>query len=230
MGSPTALQQLQADLQKAGLEYPFSDHLTGFDTNIHLALLSRFPIISRNPHTNDSFLLYGRRYRVSRGFAEVEIEVTPSYRFTLINAHLKSQRSVHYADQAELREEEARLLRRIVSRRLAAKPQANLLVLGDLNDTQDSPPLRLLLGRGKSALVDVRPAELNGDDPASAKQRTVTWTHFYAKEDSYSRIDYVLVSRGMARELKESHLVTIPNWGVASDHRPLTATFHAQDR
>jgi endonuclease/exonuclease/phosphatase family metal-dependent hydrolase len=234
VGSISALRQLQVDLQRLGLNYPHWDHVTGFDTNIHLAILSRFPIVARRPHTNESFLLYGRRYHVSRGFAEVDIQVTPHYRFTLLNAHLKSQRPVHYADQAELREEEARLLRQIISRRLARNPELNLVLLGDLNDTKDSPTLRLLLGRGRSALVDLRPAERNGDgldtpDPVK-EPRTITWTHYYAQEDSYSRIDYILLSRGMARELQGSRIVTIPNWGVGSDHRPLAATFHAQDR
>lgn len=35
----------------------------------------------------------------------------------------------------------------------------------------------------------------------------------------------------MAREWvpAESYIVTIPNWGLASDHRPLVATFRAED-
>src|SRR6185503_10549449 len=109
MGSMAALDQLRAALRANGLNYPYWEHVTGSDTNIHLALLSRFPFATRSPHTNEAFVLYGRRYKVSRGFAEVEIQVTPRYRFTLITAHLKSQRNVGYADQAELREEEARL-------------------------------------------------------------------------------------------------------------------------
>jgi hypothetical protein len=44
-------------------------------------------------------------------------------------------------------------------------------------------------------LFDTRPAERNGDDPAGApsghETRNITWTHFYAKEDTYSRIDYI---------------------------------------
>src|SRR3989442_289512 len=59
MGTTNALLELRASLRAEGLEYPFWEHLTGSDTNIHLALLSRFPVVGRRPHTNDSFLLFG---------------------------------------------------------------------------------------------------------------------------------------------------------------------------
>ena len=51
-------------------------------------------------------------------------------------------------------------------------------------------------------------------------------------EDTYSRIDYILLSPGMAREWvkDETYVLALPNWGVGSDHRPLVATFVAEDR
>ncbi len=51
------------------------------------------------------------------------------------------------------------------------------------------------------------------------------------KEDTYSRIDYILISPGMAREwvTNETYVLTLPNWGVGSDHRPILATFEAED-
>jgi len=47
------------------------------------------------------------------------------------------------------------------------------------------------------------------------------------KEDTYSRIDYILLSPAMARGWvkDETYALTIPNWGIGSDHRPLVATF-----
>jgi len=57
-------------------------------------------------------------------------------------------------------------------------------------------------------------------------------THYYGVEDTYSRIDYLMVSPGMAREwVKEQTFIpTLANWGLASDHRPLLATFEAENR
>jgi endonuclease/exonuclease/phosphatase family metal-dependent hydrolase len=236
MGGTNALLELRDSLKAEGLDLPYWEHITGFDTNIHVAILSKFPFTARRPHTDDSFLLSGRRFRVSRGFAEVDIQVNTNYSFTLITAHLKSKRAVAQADEAELRLEEAKLLREKIDARLAANPNANLVVLGDFNDGKDSPSTKAVIGRGKHKLVDTRPAERNGDNAPSTnpawEPRNVTWTHYYGKEDTYSRIDFLLISPGLAREwiANETYVLTLPNWGVGSDHRPLVATFEAEDK
>ena len=236
MGTLSALMELRDSLKSEGLDFRYWEHVTGFDTNIHVAVLSRFPFIARRPHTNETFLLSGRRFHVSRGFLEVEIKVNPSYSFTLMTAHLKSKRPVGEADEAEQRLEEAKVLRNIIEADFAANPRLNLIVLGDLNDTYNSPPLKTVIGRGKTKLVDLRPAERNGDNlpnPNPAyKPRDVTWTHYYGIEDTYSRIDYMLLSPGMAREWlpNETYVLTLPNWGLGSDHRPLVATFETEEK
>jgi endonuclease/exonuclease/phosphatase family metal-dependent hydrolase len=236
IGPPAALFELQASLRAEGLEYRDAEHVIGADTNIFVAVLSRFPIVARRPHTNENFLLRGRRYQVSRGFAEVDIRVSDRYTLTLIAAHLKSRRAVGYADEAELREQEAVRLRAIVEARLKANPQANLVVLGDFNDTKDSKSIARLLGQGPSRLVDTRPAERNGDDVPpphpSWDPRRVTWTYCYGLQDSYDRVDYILLSPGLAREWQRaaSYVLAFPNWGEASDHRPVLAAFTARDR
>jgi endonuclease/exonuclease/phosphatase family metal-dependent hydrolase len=235
MGSTNALNELRQSLKLEGLDYPYWEHVTGFDTNIHVAVLSRFPITARRPHTNDSFLLFGRRFRVSRGFAEVDIQVNSRYTFTLMTAHLKSRRQVPQADEAELREQEALMLREKIDSRLKANPQINLIVLGDFNDVKDAKSTRALIGRGRTGLIDTRPAERNGDDQPNPnpryEPRNITWTYHYGKEDTYSRFDYILISQGMAKEWKksETYVLALPNWGVASDHRPVVAAFVAED-
>jgi len=236
IGAPSALRELQSALQTAGLPLPYAEHLTGFDTNIHVAVLSRFPSAARTPHTNDDFLLGGRRYHVSRGFAELEFQITPGFRLTLLVAHLKSRRAIPSADEGELRLAEARILRQIVDARLATNPAINLVVAGDLNDTPDSPSTLALMGKGRGRLVDTRPAE----DPAAegppagsdAGERRITWTHHFARDDTFSRIDYLLLSRGMADHwiAARSRVLRIDHWGVASDHRPVLATFDTEAR
>ena len=137
------------------------------------------------------------------------------------------------ADEAELREQEAKILREKIDALFHADPNINLVVLGDFNDTKDSKSTRVVIGRGKHALLDTRPAERNGDDQPNPnpryEPRTITWTHHYGKEDTYSRIDYIMLSPGMAREWdrQNTFILTQTNWGVGSDHRPIAATFRA---
>lgn len=236
MGTTNALLELRDSLKAQGLDLPYWEHVTGFDTNIHVAVLSRFPFTARRPHTEDSFLLNGRRLRVSRGIVELDVQVNTNYSFTLLAAHLKSRRPVPVGDEAEMRLEEAKILRSIVDTNLAAKPNMNLVVLGDFNDTPNTASTKEVIGRGKTKLVDTRPAERNGDNAPNENPhyapRNITWTHYYGVEDSYSRIDYILLSPGMAREwvAKETYVATVPDWGVGSDHRPVVATFEAEDK
>jgi endonuclease/exonuclease/phosphatase family metal-dependent hydrolase len=231
MGSTNALLELRASLKAEGIDFPFWEHVSGADTNIHIAVLSKFPILECHPHTNDEFLLDGQRLRVSRGFAELEIQPAPGFTFTLIAAHLKSRVPDTAFDPNDQRFEEAKILRRIIDEHLQADPDARLVVLGDFNDVKDSESLREIIGRGKFKLIDTRPAERNGDnvpsEPPYYEPRNVTWTYFYGKDDTYSRIDYILLSPAMARNWlkKETYASTVSNWGVASDHRPIIAAF-----
>lgn len=234
VGSTNVLLALQAALKTGGLDLANWELVEGYDTNIHVAVLTRFPIIARHPHTNESFLLDGKRLRVSRGFVDVEIKVNSKYKFTLIAAHLKSRRPSPVADEDEWRYEEAVALRRIIDAHLESDPSQNLIVLGDFNDLKDSKPVRAVMGRGRARLFDTRPAERNGDTPADAPRghetRNIAWTHYYARDDVYSRIDYILVNHNMERDwiAGETYVLSLPNWGVASDHRPLVAGFKAE--
>ena len=236
VGGEPALLELRAALKAEGCDFPHWNLTTGFDTNIFVAVLSRLPFTATHPHTNLNYLLSGRRMQVSRGFAEVDIKANDRYAFKLITVHLKSRRQVATADEGDMRLEEARLLRELIDTRLAANPKANLVVLGDFNDVYDSPAAKEVVGRGANKLVDTRPAERNGDNLPNENPRynprNIAWTHFYGKEDTYSRIDYLLLSPGMARELvpAETYVLALPNWGSGSDHRPLVATFTAQDQ
>jgi endonuclease/exonuclease/phosphatase family metal-dependent hydrolase len=236
IGSASALQELRDGLKARGLDFPFWEHVAGYDTNIHVAVLSRFPFTSAHSWTNEVYLLNGRRFHVSRGFAQIDVRVNPGYSFTLIGAHLKSKRIVPQADESEMRLEEAKILRQKIDAVLKVNPIVNLVVLGDFNDNRNSPAIRELVGKGRLKLVDTRPAERDGDAPvgeATAEpNRRIAWTHYYSFEDIYSRLDYILLSTGMAREWlpEDTFVFATPNWGAASDHRPIVATFVDEER
>src|SRR5512140_1439165 len=53
IGSTNALLELRDSLKAGGLDLPYWEHVSGFDTNIHVAVLSRFPFAACRPHTND---------------------------------------------------------------------------------------------------------------------------------------------------------------------------------
>lgn len=237
IGGTNALMELRESLKGEGTDFPHWELVVAADTNIQIAVLSRFPLVFRRPHTNDAFLLFGKRHFVKRGFAEVEIQVNANYKFTLLTAHLKSKLTTWDADEQELRDEEAAVLREKLETIFRSHPNANVIVAGDLNDTRDAKPVRTIIAAGrKNALIDTRPAEQNGDDQPNNNPRypppQITWTHYYGVKDQYSRIDYLLLSRGMAREwvTNETFVVKVPNWGVGSDHRPIVATFVAENR
>jgi endonuclease/exonuclease/phosphatase family metal-dependent hydrolase len=194
-------------------------------------VLSRLPIVARRPHTNEIFLLDGKRFQVKRGFAEVDIQAATNFVFTLFVAHLKSHLTTAEADEAEERLGEAKVLRGILDARLAREPATRFLVTGDFNDLKDSEPVKTILGHGKTKLFDPRPAERNGDtapgEPPYFEPRNVAWTYYFGKSDTYSRIDYLLFSPALKTRwlAKETFIPTVPNWGVGSDHRPIVAGF-----
>jgi len=234
MGTTNALLELRDSLKAAGCDFPYWEHIQSFDESIHVAVLSKFPFTARRPHTNENFLLDGKRLEVKRGFSEVDIAVNKDFSFTLIGGHLKSKLTSPEADEAAQRLEEAKVLRHIIDARLAADPQARIIVLGDFNDTHNAASTKAVIGQGKNRLVDTRPAERNGDNLPNPnpryEPRNINWTHYYGVEDSYARIDYILLSPAMKKYWlpEETYIPVIPNWGIGSDHRPLVAGFRAE--
>jgi endonuclease/exonuclease/phosphatase family metal-dependent hydrolase len=230
LGGEDALSDLGSRLARRGARYPHRAMVAGRDPAIRLAVLSRFPLLSVRAHTNDQFLVEESRQWVRRGFLEAEIEIAGGYRFVLLVAHLKSRRVVAHAPEAELRKQEAVILRRRLETLLGRRPGINLLVAGDLNDEPDSTALRIVKGRGHRTLADLAPPAraMDGGDPEASGN----WTHFYQRGRERKRLDYLLVSPGMVPELVWEGVYTgdLPHWFEASDHRPLVARFRAEDR
>lgn len=116
----------------------------------------------------------------------MDVQAAKNFTFPLIAAPLKSQRPVPEADEAEIRLQQARILRGIVNGRLKSDPEARLIVLGNFNEVKNSDSTKTLIGRGQFELTDTRPAERDGDDAPNPvhrfEPRNVTWTHYYGKE------------------------------------------------
>ncbi len=226
VGRTNALLELRESLQHDGLHFPHWEYVTGWDTNLHLAFLSKHPIRAARHHTRESFLHKGRRFHVGRGFGEIEIEFEKR-RIILLTAHLKSKRQSAEADQEELRIQEAILLREKIDDHLKQNPNANLILLGDFNDGVGTRTYSTLIGKGSGRLFDTRPNERNGDSLPNPnpryEPRRIVWTHYFAKEETFSRIDMILLSPSLQRFHRpdESYVLSLPDWGAASDHRPV---------
>ena len=226
VGSASALSELRDSLKREGLHYPYSELVRGWDKNLHVAFLSRHPIRAARHHTNESFLHRGRRFHVGRGFGEIEVEFEKR-RIIFLTAHLKSKREIPEADQEQLRIEEATLLREKIDAHLKRNPNAHLVVLGDFNDGVGTRAYSTLVGRGRAKLFDTRPHERNGDSLSNPNPRydprRIIWTHFYAKEEIFSRIDYILLSPSLRDFYRpeQSFVLALKDWGAASDHRPV---------
>jgi endonuclease/exonuclease/phosphatase family metal-dependent hydrolase len=220
IGSPSVFEEFRYALRNAGLDYEHVEYLQRGQSEINLAVLSRFPIVARHPHTDDTYSIGDAEISVLRGFLDVEIQVTPTYRFRLMDAHLKSK-VFHTLGQTEMRRNEARLLNKHIRKILKESPEENLLVLGDFNDTYRSAPLREITGSKHEYLQDLRPRDEAGN----------VWTHFSPDIDQYDRIDYTLVSHGMRPEvvIEKTRVLSDPRTYQASDHRPLIVVFRDSD-
>jgi len=216
IGNAALLNELHFRLKAGGWDYPHVEFLQRGDSEFNQALFSRFPIVARHSSLEERYSIGEARVSVFRGFLDVELETPCGYRFRVMAAHLKSK-VYHRLGQTEMRRNEARLLGNRVRRALRDDPELNLIVLGDFNDMPDSAPLREVRGDRGEYLDDLRPADAVGD----------VWTHFGAGPDVYSRIDYILLSRGMREEwvAERGGCYRGPRRLAASDHRPVYAVF-----
>ncbi len=222
MGGPDAWAEFRFRLREAGLTaYAYDAYLRRGRHDLNLALLSRYPIVANNSHVDDTYTIGPAQFPVMRGFLDVVIQITPDYSLHILGAHLKSK-VFHSFGSPEMRRNEARLLGNHVRNALRDNPDDNLLVLGDFNDDFSSAPLRnIMKEKSRPILFDLRPTDASG----------AAWTHRDAS-DTYTRIDYILVSAGLLPEAipEKIYIPEALHLPIASDHRPLVATFIAAER
>jgi len=224
MGDAAMLEDFQRRLKAAGMDYPHREWVKGADPERHLALLSKYPITARDSVDDVPFELNGTRQRISRGILDVTVQLSDSYKLRLVGAHLKSRRQVPEYDERAMRAKEAALFRKHLDAILTSDPAANLLLFGDLNDTKNEQPIKELIGTTGSPL---RMRDLFLTD-----RQGLRWTHFWSAADTYSRIDYLLVSNGLWPEIimSRSGVSNARNWYKASDHRAIHTTVRIPEK
>lgn len=218
IGAATDLAELQEMLKNAGLNLPNSHYTGGSDPTRHLALLSKFPIVSTAKAEVMEYQMNGQTFGFNRGVMDATVQANGGkYRF--LGVHLKSKRDVEEGDQEQMRINEAHLLRRHVDSILKSDPDTKLIVYGDFNDTYPSKALRAVT-TGSDESLKLKPIYLKDS-------RGEAWTHHWSNQDIYSRIDFIMVSQAMNKHVqyRDCHIIDDAEWDKASDHRPLLAIF-----
>lgn len=189
-----------------GNHYAYSMLIDGWDPrNIDVALLSVFPIVSIRSHL-DRKDRQGSRI-LSRDCLEVTVELKNGEELTLFVNHLKSKfvesRGLSPAKikQGALnghkrRQLQAKFVADLVSQRFkSTMNRALFAVVGDFNDTEESPWIKPLLASNQ--LVNVIAATRPVDD---------RWTYYWKAKGRVQQIDYILASKALAARVKKSHI------------------------
>lgn len=222
IGSVESLADLRERLRLRGVELPHAEFVQGPDADRHLALLSRYPIVQRQSKGQVRFELRGHPELVRRGFLDATVQVSGRYALRLVGVHFKSKLPTPQGEEV-VRRREAELLRRHLDAVLSDDPSLNLLVYGDFNDTREQPAVRQVQGPWGSllGLVELPAEDANGE----------RWTHYRHFTDVYSRIDYLMVSRALRREVVgPARICSAPQWKKASDHRLLYTAILPENR
>ena len=218
MGGASYLDELRRDLKAEGLDYPHAVLLAADDADRHVALLSKRPLAATVQHTDLEFRYFGQKERVKRGLLEAKF-ATAGGELTVFALHLKSRFTDRPDDPASAirRAGEATAIRDRILARMADPTTARFIVLGDCNDDKASKTLGFLRQRGKTEIAELLPA---------ADSRSETWTHAYRKNDTYTRVDHVLVSPALRPAVVHgvARIYDGPGWREASDHRAVVVT------
>lgn len=222
MGGAAYLRELQADLKREGLDYPYAilpqetAGLEGTHGDRSVALLSRYPWV-QTEQAELMLTYFGERQPLLRALLEVEFETAQGSRWSVFTLHLKS-RYTNRRDDPEsliLRTAEATAIRNHIAKKYPPDSGAHYLITGDFNDLQNSAPVRRFLTRGEVTLS--YPIEC-------LDSRGEIWTYYYAVAGSYQRVDYILASPALRGRVSDGSIADhLPQSRIASDHRLLYA-------
>lgn len=215
MGPRPYLEELRRDLRTDGADYPHAVLAAAADADRHIAILSRLPLRGVRTHEDLSFAYLGGRETVKRGLLEAEVDA-PGGAFTVFALHLKSRLTEREDDpgSAVRRAAEAVAIRDRILARFPDPAGAAFLILGDCNDGRNSRAAAALQRRGRTEIAVLLPA---------SDSRGEAWTHAYRRDETYSRVDLILVSGQLLPRVVDGAARIHDGPGVheASDHRPV---------
>lgn len=170
-----------------GMKYAHRAVIDCFDPRqIDVAVLSRYPIVSLRSHREERNKK-GTAFLFSRDCLEIELNVGGKT-LTLYANHLKSMMEGREATRARRQEQADRVAAIVDARWKKSGYKGNFVVLGDLNDYPE----------GKTALTALLDHKGLSNVLARLPEKE-RWTHYYAGGNSYSQLDYLLLSKGLAQ-------------------------------
>lgn len=223
MGAPLFLAELRRDLRKEGIDYAHFALLEAADPDRHVAVLSRVPLRQVHRHVRVPVTMFGRPSVVKRGVLEVVL-ATDAGDVSVFVIHLKSRRTERPDDPEGTvqRAAEAEAVRELVLARFPDPQRGKFIVCGDWNDTRRSRAAAALQHKGNTII---------GEIVRAYDSRGETWTHLFRSEDSYSRIDYILVSPALKPFVRgHARIHDGPGVREASDHRPVYVNLRVNSR
>lgn len=197
-----------ADMGYHELRLIEADHIRGID----VAVASRLPLEFVITHQNDRWRDGDRSFYFNPDCLEVRLVVGRQRVVIFIN-HLISKRGGAEAD--EVRYAVASRLRFLVDSTQRLLPGAWVALVGDFNDTPDSPTLANARGGPPDALVDL----------TTLVPFDERYTYTYGGDRQM--LDYILVTPDMARQALRSstRIVHTADSRDASDHSPVVTRF-----
>jgi endonuclease/exonuclease/phosphatase family metal-dependent hydrolase len=222
IGSYPYLLELWTDLNNTGGPYfKYASWMPNEEEEEvrHLAYFSKYEPLLVKKHNHIGFKYFDGYEKSGRGLLEGVFKKN-EVQFTVFNLHLKSMWTERKDDpQAKIRrEKEARAMRDFIRECFPPSQNPSYIIAGDFNDHKDSPPVSRFITVSNNLLTNIIPCK---------DSRGHKWTHFFKRQDSYSRIDYLLASPPMFSRF-------VPNSGwimddkgsaIASDHRLIYADF-----
>lgn len=168
---------------------------------IDVGILSIYPIESLTSHVDD-LAPDGNEYIFNRDCLEARIRISKTKSLTLFVNHFKSKLTLGKTEEERAKEKEkadakrklqAQTVVKLVRQRFPASSfgSEHFAVLGDLNDTPASEPLKPLYSKS-SGLVN----------PFNTIPEAARWTHYWKAKNSVSQLDHILLSPALGKSLK----------------------------
>lgn len=200
-------------------EYPHLVLVEGNDKRgIDVALMSKFPVNDVVSHKDEVFPVKGQKPRgFLRDLLQADIEVPEYGEVRFFVTHLASKMGGKRADR--MRIAEARAAREIIKEETADFPGQKYVILGDFNDTPDSPAVQEFKRKDKDGwgMVDAFAPEPDAVSYPTREDKAKKW--------GYKRIDHILLSPEMAETLVDQEVHHHPKDEKASDHWMVSADF-----